>query len=161
MSWSYSLTPPMSNRNIIRTLIFDTDTSDQLLQDEQIDTLIVIEVGDPNAPINVHRVAAEAARTIAASFSRQGDQQDGTVRVQFNQRAADYRVRGAELFERGRRSGGIPYAGGISIGDKMTVAANEDRVRPMFNRDMLTSPGTATGAEQGVGSGKVVVVGGP
>lgn len=149
MTWTYSPVLPFSVRDQIRLLIYDTDTNDQLLQDEEIDTIAALEAGDVSAPYNVFRVAAECARRVAGSFSRQGDQTDGTVRVAFSTRASDYRMLAKELYARSRRSGFAPYAGGISIADKQGVEDDSDRVRPLFDRDMLTAPGTATGAEQG------------
>src|SRR5581483_645831 len=97
----------------IRLLIYDTDANDPLLADEEIAAIAALEAGDSTAPYNVFRVAAECARRVAASFSRQGDQTDGTVRVAFSTRASDYRTLAKELYARSRRSGVVPYAGGI------------------------------------------------
>lgn len=145
MTWTYTPTLPFSVRDQIRLLIYDTDANDPLLADEEIDTIATLEAGDVTAPYNVFRVAAECARRVAGSFSRQGDQTDGTVRVAFSTRASDYRTLAKELYARSRRSGFAPYAGGISVSDKQSVSDDTDRVRPFFTRDMLTAPGTATG----------------
>ena len=145
MTWTYSPVLPFSVRDQIRLLIYDTDTNDQLLQDEEIDTIAALEVGDTTAPYNVFRVAAECARRVAGSFSRQGDQTDGTVRVAFSTRASDYRTLAKELYARSRRSGFQPYAGGISISDKQANEDDTDRTRPMFTREMLQAPGTSVG----------------
>lgn len=141
MSFTYALTSPLSVRDSIRMLVSDTDSDDQLMQDEEIDTIIFLEVGDITQPYSVHRVAAEVAQQIAGNFSRQGLQQDDRVRVAFEQRAADYRVLADRLLARSRRGGAIPYAGGISQSDKDLVEDDSDRVLPLFSRGMLSAPG--------------------
>lgn len=145
MTWTYTPDAPVLPRDDIRDLLFDTDPLDPLLSDEQIARCVARNVGDPNGPVNVYRVAAEGAQIIATNFSRQGSQQDDRVKVDFDQRAADYRLRAVELRQWSRNSGVVPVAGGISISDKETNQQNDDNVQPMFSRDMLTPPGVPTG----------------
>ena len=66
MTWSYSGNPASSNRDSVRFLIFDTDTNDQLLSNEEIDYVLTKET-------NVHMAAAMCAEALAAKFARDID----------------------------------------------------------------------------------------
>lgn len=67
MSWSYSGDPSSSLLDLTRFLIFDTDSSDQLLQNEELQFLIDTW-GD------AYEAARNAAMTLAGRFTRQSVQ---------------------------------------------------------------------------------------
>jgi len=89
MTFSYSGNPSSSDRDAVRFLLNDTDSTDVLLQNEEIEYLIV-QWGD------VYEVARAGAETIASSFSRQADNISKTVgdlsiSKSFNAKASQYR----------------------------------------------------------------------
>lgn len=68
MSWSYSGDPASSDRDAIRFYIGDTDTTLQLLQDEDIDFLILKWMPVYNSDL---LTAAAAAEIVANHFARE------------------------------------------------------------------------------------------
>lgn len=67
MTWTYSGNPASSDRDAVRFLVGDTDTTDQLITDEEIAYLLSVYSEAPNAAVG-------AARSIAAKFARFSDQ---------------------------------------------------------------------------------------
>lgn len=63
MTWTYSGDPSDSDKDAVRFLVGDTDTTDQLISDEEIAYLLVVHNGPGMAAVG-------AARAIAAHFSR-------------------------------------------------------------------------------------------
>jgi len=98
MTWSYN-SSLASDKDKVRLLTGDTDTTDQLLQDEEINYLLT-ETG------NVLLAAGRAARAIAAKFARQADKEVGDLRVSLSQKAEAYRKLADDLEKR---------AGSVSI----------------------------------------------
>lgn len=130
MSWSYE--PNNSDKDRVRLLVGDVDATAQQLQDEEL-AFFLSENG------NVYVAASEAAKALAALYARQVDKQVGDLRISASQRQAHYTTLAKELRRRVGRSVS-PYAGGLSISDKNSVASDTDRVRPAFERGMFDSP---------------------
>lgn len=88
MSWSYSGDPSTSALDLARFLIRDTDSADQLLQNEELQFL-VDTWGD------AYEAARNAALTLAAKFTRQSVQSksvgDLSISESFAGRANEYR----------------------------------------------------------------------
>ena len=88
MSWSYSGDPSTSPLDLSRFLIRDTDSTDQLLQNEELQFLIDTW-GD------AYEAARNAAMTLAAKFTRQSVQSksvgDLSISESFAGRANEYR----------------------------------------------------------------------
>lgn len=134
MTWTYDSTAPGSSaKSLVRLLIGDTSSGDQLLQDEEIEALIALEG-------NNYTAAALACETIAASFSRRADQKVGQLSIRLSQLSDQYSARADRLRKRGRLRGGV-YAGGISRSDVDTVKADTDEVRGQFEVGMTDYPG--------------------
>lgn len=136
MTWSYTGNPADSDKDYVRFLIGDTISADELLQDEEIIAVLGVES-------NVTLAAAIAAESIAAKFSREADTTMGKTRLAHQQKAEAY----LELAKRLRKQSkitaafnAIPYAGGISQGDKELVEQNTDRVEPIFEKDQFKNP---------------------
>lgn len=134
MTWTYT-DPGTSTRDAVRFLCGDTNTSDQLITDEEIAYL----VGQyPSA----QGAAAAACRAIAVEFSRQADKQVGDLRISASQRANAYAARAVELDEAvSAGNAPVPFTGGVSIADKTAVEQDTDRVPPQFTRGGFTNPG--------------------
>lgn len=88
MSWSYSGDPSDGGRDLVRFLLRDTDTNDQLFSNEEVDYLVATW---PNA----YEAARAGAEILASKFTRQSDLSrsvgDISVSESFGGRAAEYR----------------------------------------------------------------------
>jgi hypothetical protein len=123
-----------STRDWIRLRIGDTTFTDQLLQDEDIDSITAFE-GSRFA------AAAACADAIAANYARQVDKQVGRLKISASQRAEHYQNLAKQL--RSELSLHVaPYAGGISESDKETVTEDTDIVQPQFSIGMDDFPGS-------------------
>jgi len=83
MSWTYD-NPSASIKDEIRFLIGDTDTTDQLVTDEEISYL------SANHP-NVEEAAYEACTRICAKFARLMDTTSGKTQISYSQRYDHYK----------------------------------------------------------------------
>ena len=134
MTWSYDPTTLDTNKtNQVRFLAGDTESTDPLVQNEEI----VFALTQRNS---IYGAAAIVCRTIAAKFSRQADTVDRDLRDTLSSKAKAYAMRANEYEVQAKaRSGALPYAGGISIADKVQQELDLDRVPPSFNREMDTN----------------------
>lgn len=131
MTWTYALasiaTTPLYQ---VRLMIGDTVVAKPLLQDEEIAFYLMV---DPS----VWRAASRACRAIAGNFSRDADTIQGDLRTLWTSRARQYNSLAAQYANDAvARGGGLPYAGGISVFDKIQQELNPDRVQPQFNLGM-------------------------
>ncbi len=87
MTWSYSGNPASSDSDAVRFLVADTDTTDQLVSNEEIAYLLTTYNEPAFASI-------AAARAIAAKFARQSDQSRGvgdlSLSESFSQKSQQY-----------------------------------------------------------------------
>lgn len=108
MSWTYAGDPAASTLAAVRFLIQDTDTTDQLLNDAEINYLLGIYT---TAAITAPRAALIVARKFArlATMTRIGDTQ-----VDYAGRADSYFSLAQQLFVDARPSTGVIFIGGLS-----------------------------------------------
>lgn len=134
MTWTYTGDPNDSARDAIRFLVGDTDSTDQLITDEEIAWVNSEVSGSATATTHLYRAAARTAHAIAAKFTRLADQQIGDLRVTMSQKAAAARALAESLTEIAATDSAvpIPYAGGVSVDDKDTRDQDTDRVDPFF-----------------------------
>lgn len=128
MSWSYSGNPSHSAKDAVRFLIGDTDETEKLLTDEEINYFLSFF---NNVALNA---SIRCCETIIAKSSRLVDETAGSVSLSFSQRAAQFRSLLADLRTRLATDDMTPIAGGISKSDKQRVAQNADRVPPDFSK---------------------------
>lgn len=87
MTWTYSGDPSSSVRDAVRFTVGDTDETEELVSDEEIDYLLTIHNG-------VGMAAVGAARAIAAKYSRKSDQSravgDLSLSQQYSQQSLNY-----------------------------------------------------------------------
>ena len=87
MTWTYSGNPASSDRDAVRFLVAETDSTDPLITVEEIAYLIAIYTEAPYAAVG-------AARAIAAKFSREADQArtvgDLTLSESLSQKSTQY-----------------------------------------------------------------------
>jgi hypothetical protein len=129
MTWEYSGDPTLSAKDEVRFLIGDTDDTDELLQDEEIDYL-VLEFGSPTL------AAANACQALAAKFSRRSidEKAVGDLRLKYADRAAMFRTQAERLFvASGGSSSAVPavapYVGGLSVNEKIAADTDPDLIR--------------------------------
>ena len=135
MSWSYSAsdlttTTSAGRINTVRLLVGDTDTTDQLVQNEEI-TFALSQTGD-----NVYYAAVWICRTIAAKFSRMVTTTlDGALSANYSDKAKQYNQLAVQIEAQGKKTSGKALgvsAGGISVSAMDLANATTDRVTPAF-----------------------------
>ena len=129
MTWSFSeASLSTSEKDQVRLLIGDTDTSDQLISDEAITFYL-------SQRSNVNLAAADACDSIAAKFARQVDTRNGALSVPASQRSEAYRQLGADLRVQNAELAGA-FFGGQSIDGKIDLETDTDAIQPRFARGM-------------------------
>lgn len=128
MTWTYDVTLLGANPFMqVRLLIGDTNSQAPLKQDEEIKFLLTL---DPS----IWRAASNCCRAIAGNYSRDADSVQGELKQVYSVRAKAYLALAAQYANDAvTRGGGLPYAGGISVFDKLQQELNPDRVSPQFN----------------------------
>lgn len=131
----YGNDPVNSQPDEVRFLVGDTDVSNPLLSDDEVDYLLAKE---GSALLG----AARAAEVLAAKFQSQAsERQVGPLRIRFERRVEHYSTLARQLrITAATKESAAPYAGGISRQDKSTRASNPDRVRPSFKKRLMHYP---------------------
>ena len=127
MTWTYD--PSMATaKDRVRFRLGDTIEADPLLQDEEIAYLIA-DGG------SVGSVTIACADALAARFARmaQSVTDDIGQSVNYGDRAKQFATLATRLRTSGARAG-VPFAGGISQGNKAAISGDTDRVAPHFTR---------------------------
>lgn len=131
MTWSYSGNPGYSGKDQVRFLVGDTDKTDQLLTDAEIEWTLQRY---NNAPMNA---AIRCCESILSKFARMVDESVGEVKISFSQRMKSYAMTLTMLKSRLATEDTSFYAGGISKSDKRAQEQNSDRVKPDFRKHMM------------------------
>lgn len=134
MTWTYHAGE--STRDWIRLVIGDTNKSNQLLQDEDIDAIIAVEGSG-------YASAAACADALAGKYAGSADKTVGRFSIKNSQLGEHY----SNLANRLRTQLGSrvqPYAGGISVSDKEAVEEDTDIVQPQFSIGLHDIPGSDT-----------------
>ena len=141
MTWTYGGDPSASALAAIRFLTGDTDTNDQLINDEEIAWTNNQVTGSDTATTALYEVSYRVMVAIASKFSRLADQSVGDLKVDMFQKATNAREQAALLKQQALREGNTPtpYAGGISVSDKEIDEENSDIVQPYFSRGQFTN----------------------
>lgn len=87
MAWTYT-DPTTSDKDAVRFLVGDTDSTEPLVQDEEIEYVLTLRAtvaGDVN-----YWAAADVAEAIAAKFARQIDKSVGSLQGSFKQKHDHY-----------------------------------------------------------------------
>ena len=134
MSWSYNpadlgTTTSSGRLNSVRLLIGDTDTSDQIMQDEEI-TFALAQTNN-----NVYYAGSWACHMIASKYSRLVDLKIEGSSSRYSELAKQYITMSDHLNDLGKRTNGKSLgvsAGGISVAAMTVVQENDDNVDPSF-----------------------------
>lgn len=132
MTWSYSGNPAASPKDEVRFLVGDTDTTEQLVQDEEIAYELAIQT-------NAQLAAANIAEAIGAKFARKADTRLGDYSVSYSNLSKSYFTLAAQLRSSTKYNAAlsaIPYGGGISISDMTINEDDTDIVQPKFKVGM-------------------------
>lgn len=134
MTWTYSGDPSASDRDQVRFLIGDTDSTDKQLQDEEIAYLLAQY---PDA----RQAAAQAAWAVAAKYARLASSHSvGDTAYAYGSRQQYYESLAAQLNSRSLQSA-RPYCGGISLSDKARVEGDADRNAGPFKDGQMDNKG--------------------
>lgn len=123
----YSGDPSSSDRDAVRFLIGDTDADAEQLTDAEIDYLLEQFISPPMA-------ALAAVDGLIAKYSRLVNRSIGSLRIDYGSRYKNYIDLRKHLADGIGVSLPIPYAGGLTVGDKLANEANTGRVQPRFTR---------------------------
>lgn len=143
MTWSYDTsdlvdTTASGRLNVVRLLIGDTDTTDQQLQDEEIEFALG-QCGD-----NVYFAAAWAANAIASLYSRRVTTKlDGALSAEYSDLAKQYRNLSFQLSQDGKKYSGDALGvgwGGLRSTEVDAVRDDTTRITPAFRMDRFRFP---------------------
>jgi hypothetical protein len=134
LSWSYNpsdlgTTTASGRLNSVRLLIGDTDTNEQIMQDEEI-TFSLAQTNN-----NVYYAGSWACHMIASKYSRLVDLKIEGSLSRYSELAKQYITMSDHLNDLGKRTNGKSLgvsAGGISVADMTSVQADTDNVDPSF-----------------------------
>lgn len=147
--FSYSGSPGIDDPvSMIRLFIGDTNASDPLMTDSEIQAIVGLQ------PILTYAAAA-CADIIAARVSRDVDMAIGATRISLSQKADAFR----QLADRLRKtSGDLPggdgsgiatasmFVGGLSVDQREDLLFRDsDRIKPQFVTGQDDNPGTVNG----------------
>jgi hypothetical protein len=130
MTWTYSGDPANSEKDAVRFRTGDTDTTEQLVTDEEIAYALAEKGGVIPAAIAI-------CRSLAAQFARKATSKTvGKLSITMSDRATAFEKIAQSLEQEGSALV-VPYAGGLSISEKETAAADTSSVQPTFFRGMM------------------------
>lgn len=135
MTWSYN-TALATTKDQVRFEIGDTDSTAELLQDEEIAWAITQEA-------TMWGAAARCCEAISRNFLRKADVRIGRggTTLTYSTAAQQYADM-AKAFRRRANAMNAPWAGGTSIDDKLSLASDPSLVQPIFTKTMQNSPWT-------------------
>ena len=134
MAWSY-ISPLANDKDKVRFLVGDTNTSDQLVTDEEIEWALTNDT--------IYSAAATVAESIGSKFARKADKTVDDLSISYSQISKAYMDKAKELRSKSnRRSFVSPYLGGISQSEKESSRDDDDLIQPEFRKDMFDNPTT-------------------
>lgn len=134
MTFTYDNSDISTDLAKVRLLIGDTNSSDQLLQDEEINYFL--SVND-----NVYSAAYLAANAIQSKFARMADTSIESVSVKYSQKASQYAALAKDLKSQAEEQDLVsPSVLGVSIDEMENQEADEDRVSNKFKMDRFSNP---------------------
>jgi hypothetical protein len=142
MAWSYnaadlSNTTSAGRLNTVRLLVGDTDTTDQQVQNEEINFSLA-ENND-----NTYLSASWIARVISSKYARLVTTKlDGALSADYSDLAKHYQSLADQLEYQGKTNGasvGV-LAGGITKSGIEAARANTNRIEGSFRRDRFKNP---------------------
>lgn len=133
MAWTYSGNPSASTRDAVRFVIGDTDTTDQLLQDAEIDYMIT-EHG------TIRMAASESCRAIAAKFARLMSRSIGGLSADFSAKHRQYLAMAESLLTAEDAYPVSPFLSGWNSAAKEAVELQQDRETTFARKGDMDNP---------------------
>lgn len=135
MTWTYNGDPSTNDVDAVRFLVGDTETTDQLASDEEIQWFLA-EWPD------VYEAAASLCDAIAAKFARQVSVSADGMSFSGDQLSRNFARRATALRDMSgkQRKAGIPYVGGISWIERERADADTDLIQPAFRSHLHDHP---------------------
>jgi hypothetical protein len=129
MAWSYGGDLSVSELDAVRFEITDTNTNDQLLQNEEIQFALDQES-------SVLGAAARCCEVIARKLARVPDRKIGGTTISNASSVKVFMDLAKDLRKRSTMMNGVPYAGGIYKEDTEAYENNPALNKPYFDRKM-------------------------
>lgn len=137
MAWTYTADPENVNRDAVRLLIGDTDTTDQQLQNSEVDYFLSLfgAVGTgalvPGARIPA---AIRCCEALAAKYARQTDTTNQGLSVAASKRMAHYHALAQTLRTQEATTAEV-FLGGSKYSEAEKLDENSDLIPPSFRRE--------------------------
>lgn len=144
MTWTYDTSLSL-NRDKVRFLTGLTDTTKQIVSDEEIAGILSLKGN------NVYEAAATIADSLAAKYSSTSTLKIDGFSINGGEKSDYYRQLADQLRKQGNRSGGkfsSAFVGGVSIPEMDSVRDDSDRVPSRFEIGMDENPSVSV-VEQG------------
>ena len=121
MTATYSGNPATDDKDAVRHLIRDTDMDNPLLQDEEI-------LWELSQTSNLYYAAAECARAVSIKHIGSGNRKRvGDLEISYGSISKEFSTVAADLRQQGD-IGATPFAGGLTISDRLRVDLDNNRV---------------------------------
>lgn len=131
MAWTYGADPENSNRDAVRLLIGDTDTTDQQLQDSEVEYFLTLFGASGDG--RVVPAAVRCCDAIAAKYARQVDTTNQGLRVGASKRLEHYQSLAEELRLQIATVGEV-FLGGSKYSEAKKLDEDTDLIPPVFRR---------------------------
>lgn len=131
MGSTYTGRPDADSKDYIRFLIGDTNMSNVMVSDEEINAMIATYP-------NLYKAASMVCNAIAAKFSRESSISIGSVSKDCSKKAEAYRIMSDELASQSRLYV-LPSFGGLTHAQKDSLDQNTSYVQPPFKLGMTDS----------------------
>jgi hypothetical protein len=130
MAFTYT-SPSNSESDAVRFYCGDTEADEFYASDEEI-AFALDDKGD------VLLAALVVAEYIYRKLAKRTDKKNGQYSVSASQKFEQYGKVVQDIKDRiALDSSGVPYAGGISLADKLSRESDTDRTKPAFTRSMF------------------------
>ena len=128
MSWSYT-DPSKSDKDAVRFRLGDTEMNHQQVSNEEI----AYTLADKSASIPATVLALAIA--LRNKYAPYVNEKTDRVSIEYGKMYEHFKDLVTQL-KRDSALTAMPYAGGISAGDKATRVDDTDRVKPKFTKDL-------------------------
>ena len=132
MAWTYGADPANSDRDAVRLTIGDTDTSDQQLQDSEVNYYLGL-YGDSGSG-RVLPASIRACEAIAARYARQADTTNQGLSVGASKRHAHY-LELAQTLRLESQTVAEVFLGGSKYSEAEKLDDDSDLIPPAFRRE--------------------------
>ena len=136
-TWTYSGNPATDNKDAVRFLIGDTDSTDQQVSDEEILFLLDFEAQD------IYDAASQCCSALASTYARLSDKQVGDLRITLSNQSKAYADNAQRLHDRAVHNAALasaPFNASQSSAEVQNANDDTDRVPPPFQQGQTDNP---------------------